>query len=121
VERGETLWVVEVIQPTSNSGTIFSTLNDSYNVFGIAIAQQQSFVAVCGSCSREQSRESQMFYFTKSADNSYVYEFTFGEKCQYSRNKITGNKGRFESTTAWLYFDFNIRTRNDSVNQTDVP
>jgi hypothetical protein len=62
-----------------------------------------------------------MFYFTKYADNNLVYEITFGEKCQYCRKKISGNKGRFESTPAWLYFDFNYRTNIDSVNHTHVP
>ncbi len=64
--EAKTLWILEIIQATPNLGTTFSTLNDSYNVFGRAITQHNNHLLLYVAHVRESNQENHKCFILRN-------------------------------------------------------
>ena len=122
--EAKTVWILKFLKMTPNKEGQFSTYSDTFRVFGRILSSQQLFFAdsKCSCCDFSQFKESTEFYFNHDANNNLIYELSFGDICPLCNQKMDGNKGRFSSNPAWLFFDVNYNHKSfEKVNCSELP
>lgn len=123
----KTIWVLEFLkQEPNNFVKLFSTFDQSYNVFGSFLSAQQLYTTelVCDNEDCKFSlgiRESAFYIFTRDDSNLLIHDF-FVVNCKKCHTKMSCNySGSFNVTPAFLYCDTMYRVDTLPINCKELP